>query len=90
MTNIWFEDSVAEAVSTVTAKDLILLVYIYDNSEQSKQLESTLLDDEVVSVLREKTIALKMEKESENAKMFAQLCEYFWIYEGKNISDLHF
>lgn len=73
MASVWYEQSVAEAVSTVTAKNLILLVYIYDDSEQSKQLENTILDNEVVSVLREKTIALKMEKDSENAKMFAQL-----------------
>lgn len=81
MTNIWFEDSVAEAVSTVTAKDLILLVYIYgnnsstkdgeseclftilptDDSEQSKQLESTLLDDEVCLFSRETPFKLLIE-----------------------------
>lgn len=30
---------------------------------------------QVVSVLRQKTVALKMEKDSEDAKMFSQLCK---------------
>ncbi|EPB91313.1 hypothetical protein HMPREF1544_01830 [Mucor circinelloides 1006PhL] len=73
MAGVWFSGPVAEAVKTVTEKNLVFLVYLYDDSEDSKQLDSVFQDENLVTVMKEKTIALKMPKDSQEAKLFGQL-----------------
>ncbi|KAG1108094.1 hypothetical protein G6F42_016119 [Rhizopus arrhizus] len=47
MAGVWFSGPVAEAVKTVTEKNLVFLVYLYDDSEDSKQLDSVFQDENV-------------------------------------------
>ncbi|KAI7886365.1 ubiquitin-related domain-containing protein [Mucor mucedo] len=73
MTDMWFKGPVAEAVQTVTTKNLVFLVFIYDDSEQSQQLYTTLANEHLVQLIKQKTVAFKMQKNSEEAAMFGQL-----------------
>ncbi|KAI8880181.1 hypothetical protein K501DRAFT_191877 [Backusella circina FSU 941] len=68
----WFNGPVAEAISLVGQRNCVLLVYIYDESEKSTTLDKTLGDSKVGSVIKEKAVALRMKKESEEANMFGQ------------------
>ncbi|KAG1187307.1 hypothetical protein G6F35_014475 [Rhizopus arrhizus] len=70
---IWFTGPVHEAVSLVTQKDYVFLVYIYDDSDKSKILNDTFNDEEIAQCIENHAIALRMEKDSENATLFGQL-----------------
>ncbi|GAA5795159.1 hypothetical protein HPULCUR_000513 [Helicostylum pulchrum] len=58
MSDFWFKGPIAEAVN---------------DSDHSKQLEATLNDENLATVIKQKAIALKMSKDSEHATMFSQL-----------------
>ncbi|KAI8067677.1 ubiquitin-related domain-containing protein [Gilbertella persicaria] len=73
MTYIWFSGPVVEAVKQVNERNLVFLVYIYDDSEHSKHLDATFQNAELLDLLKRKAIALKLKKDSEDAKMFGQL-----------------
>ncbi|KAL0078616.1 hypothetical protein J3Q64DRAFT_1765385 [Phycomyces blakesleeanus] len=77
--NIWFEGPIGEAVSKVNDRNCLLFVYIYDDSPQSDQLSATLEDSNVSAQLTEHTVALKLEKDSDNAKLFTQLYPTYHI-----------
>ncbi|KAG1463589.1 hypothetical protein G6F46_003405 [Rhizopus delemar] len=70
---IWFTGPVHEAVSLVTQRNLVFLVYIYDDSDKSKILNDTFDDEEIAQCIENHAIALRMEKGSENAALFGQL-----------------
>ncbi|KAK4515423.1 uncharacterized protein ATC70_010368 [Mucor velutinosus] len=73
LSDVWFVGPVAEAVKTVTEQNVVFLVYLYDDSDESKQLDSVFQDDKLMEIMKAKTIALKMQKDSEEAKLFGQL-----------------
>ncbi|KAI8142060.1 hypothetical protein BJV82DRAFT_158774 [Fennellomyces sp. T-0311] len=71
--SMWFDGPVAEAVSLVNTKNCVFVVYIYDDSANSQQLDATLDNPAVVQKISSQTVALKMQKDSDNAKLFQQL-----------------
>ncbi|KAI9482969.1 MAG: ubiquitin-related domain-containing protein [Benjaminiella poitrasii] len=71
--SIWFTESIEEAVKIVTEKNLILLVYVFDDSEKSKKLDEAFNDEHLVAIVNSKAIALKMQKDSHEANLFGQL-----------------
>ncbi|KAI7907700.1 uncharacterized protein BX663DRAFT_491769 [Cokeromyces recurvatus] len=70
---IWFTGSIEEAVKAVTENNLILLVYIFDESEKSKKFNIVFEDGNLVSAIESKAIALKLQKDSHEANLFGQL-----------------
>ncbi|CAO3633508.1 unnamed protein product [Mucor fragilis] len=72
MSNIWFDGPIAEAISLVAEKQCVFLVYIHDESEKTNTLNDTLKDEQVTKAIRESTVAVAMEKNSENAALFGQ------------------
>ncbi|KAI8364622.1 ubiquitin-related domain-containing protein [Blakeslea trispora] len=80
--SIWFEGPVSQAVERVNERKLVFLVYIYDSTENSDQLDKVFKDDELSKVLREKSVSVKLQKDSEDAKMFAQL---YPIYQTPSV-----
>ncbi|KAL9539471.1 hypothetical protein MBANPS3_010239 [Mucor bainieri] len=73
LTDVWFSGPITEAVKTVTEQNLVFLVYLYDDSDESKQLDAVFQDDKLISTMKSKTTALKMQKDSDEAKLFGQL-----------------
>ncbi|CEG66689.1 hypothetical protein RMATCC62417_03224 [Rhizopus microsporus] len=71
--SVWFSGPVKDAVSLVNQKDCVFLVYIYDDSDKTKTLDNTLNDEEIANHIKQHAVALKMEKDSENASLFSQL-----------------
>ncbi|CAO3701701.1 unnamed protein product [Rhizopus microsporus] len=72
--SVWFSGPVKDAVSLVNQKNCVFLVYIYDDSDKTKTLDNTLNDEEIANHIKQHAVALKMEKDSENASLFSQLC----------------
>ncbi|RUS15382.1 hypothetical protein BC937DRAFT_92532 [Endogone sp. FLAS-F59071] len=72
----WFTGSVADAVGQATLRNCVFLVYIHDNSVESQQMDAVLSGPTLALLLRDETIALRLERVSEEAAMFAQLCKY--------------
>ncbi|KAI8645084.1 hypothetical protein BD408DRAFT_474601 [Parasitella parasitica] len=72
MNNIWFKGSMTDAISLVAEKQCVFLVYIHDESEKTNILNATLKDDQVAKAIDENTVAVAMEKSSENAILFGQ------------------
>ncbi|KAI9278631.1 hypothetical protein BDA99DRAFT_492685 [Phascolomyces articulosus] len=70
---MWFNGPVTEAVSLVNTKNCVFIVYIFDDSENSQKLDATLDSDNVVQKITTDAVALKMHKDSDNAKLFQQL-----------------
>ncbi|KAK4517228.1 peroxisomal copper amine oxidase [Mucor velutinosus] len=72
MSDIWFDGPIAEAISLVAEKQCVFLVYIHDESEKTNTLNNTLKDEQVTKAIRESTVAVAMERHSENAALFGQ------------------
>ncbi|KAF1807562.1 hypothetical protein FB192DRAFT_1270770 [Mucor lusitanicus] len=72
MSDIWFDGPIAEAISLVAEKQCVFLVYIHDESEKTNTLNDTLKDEQVTKAIRESTVAVAMERNSENAALFGQ------------------
>ncbi|KAL7309297.1 hypothetical protein PS15m_011401 [Mucor circinelloides] len=72
MSDIWFNGPIAEAISLVAEKQCVFLVYIHDESEKTNTLNGTLKNEQVTKAIRENTVAVAMEKASENAALFGQ------------------
>ncbi|KAI7854646.1 hypothetical protein BDC45DRAFT_507790 [Circinella umbellata] len=72
-TAMWFDGPVAEAVSLVNTKNCVFIVYIFDDSDNSHKLDATLNAPTVVEKITAEAVALKMHKDSDNAKLFQQL-----------------
>ncbi|KAI9246581.1 hypothetical protein EDC94DRAFT_388431 [Helicostylum pulchrum] len=70
--DIWFSGPVGDAITLVGQRNCVFLVYIYDDSEKTQTLNATLKDEHVVAAIKEYSVALSMEKSSENATMFGQ------------------
>ncbi|KAI9483909.1 MAG: hypothetical protein EXX96DRAFT_648574 [Benjaminiella poitrasii] len=70
--DVWFSGPVKDAISLVNERNCVFLVYIHDDSEKTNALNSTLKDEKVTKVIEEKTVALAMKKDSENASLFSQ------------------
>ncbi|KAI9499261.1 hypothetical protein BDB00DRAFT_796052 [Zychaea mexicana] len=70
---MWFNGPVTEAVSLVNTKNCVFVVYIFDDSTNSQQLDAALENETVVQKITSDAVALKMHKDSENAKLFQQL-----------------
>ncbi|KAI7904310.1 uncharacterized protein BX663DRAFT_338558 [Cokeromyces recurvatus] len=82
--DIWFSGPVQDAISLVNERNCVFLVYIYDDSEKTNALNNTLKDEKVIEEIRNKTVALAMEKDSENVSLFSQ------FYPVKAIPILYF
>ncbi|GAA5805793.1 hypothetical protein HPULCUR_011319 [Helicostylum pulchrum] len=74
--DIWFSGPVGDAITLVGQRNCVFLVYIYDDSEKTQTLNATLKDEHVVAAIKEYSVALSMEKSSENATMFGQFCKH--------------
>ncbi|RCH79907.1 hypothetical protein CU098_007499, partial [Rhizopus stolonifer] len=74
MTYIWFSGPVVEAVKQASLGITVYLSTV-DDSEHSKHLDATFQNAELLDLLKRKAIALKLKKDSEDAKMFGQLCK---------------
>lgn len=48
---------------------------LIDDSDKTKTLDHTFKDEEIANHIRQHAVALKMEKDSENASLFSQLCK---------------
>ncbi|GAN03127.1 UBX domain-containing protein 4-like isoform X2 [Mucor ambiguus] len=72
MSDIWFDGPIAEAISLVAEKQCVFLVYIHDESDETNTLNDTLKDEQVTKAIRESTVAVAMERNSENAALFGQ------------------
>ncbi|CEP12960.1 hypothetical protein [Parasitella parasitica] len=72
MDDIWFKGSMKDAISLVAEKQCVFLVYIHDNSEKTNIFNDTLKNNQVTKAINEGTVAVAMEKSSENAVMFGQ------------------
>ncbi|KAI8082261.1 hypothetical protein BDF21DRAFT_258728 [Thamnidium elegans] len=70
--DIWFSGPVSDAITLVGQRNCVFLVYIHDDSEKTQTLNATLKDEHVVAAIKEHSVALSMEKSSENAIMFGQ------------------
>ncbi|KAI8978128.1 hypothetical protein BDB01DRAFT_852662 [Pilobolus umbonatus] len=70
--SFWFNGPIKEAISLVNERKCIMLVYIYDESDKSEQLNSTLRNKDVQSLIEDTTVALCMEQGSDNATLFSQ------------------
>ncbi|KAI8967798.1 hypothetical protein BDF20DRAFT_917395 [Mycotypha africana] len=69
----WFTGLIADALQSVTEKNSVLLVYIYDDSDRSEQFDAAFASEKVSVVMGQKTVSLKFMKESSNAMLFAQI-----------------
>ncbi|RUS31481.1 hypothetical protein BC938DRAFT_477730 [Jimgerdemannia flammicorona] len=72
MASPWFAGSVSHAVAHATQRNCVFLVYIRDESAGSQQMDSTLANTDVATILRNETIALRLDRTSEDATMFGQ------------------
>ncbi|RCH88797.1 UBX domain-containing protein 4 [Rhizopus stolonifer] len=70
--DIWFTGPVSDAIALVSQKNCTFLVYIHDDSEKTDTLNKVFQEEKVIKTIKEDTIALAMQKDSENAKMFGQ------------------
>ncbi|CAO3654728.1 unnamed protein product [Mucor hiemalis] len=70
--DFWFSGPVQDAVSLVAERNCVFLVYIYDDSDKSNILNATLKDQKVIETIKEYTVALSMEKNSDNTTLFGQ------------------
>ncbi|KAI9244246.1 hypothetical protein BY458DRAFT_561043 [Sporodiniella umbellata] len=88
----WFSGPVQDAVLLVNQRNCVFIVYIHgcdyfkllDDSDKSKVLEDVLDDEKVVDSIRKHAVALRFEKNSENAKFFSQ------YYPVQTIPALYF
>lgn len=70
--DIWFSGPVQDAVSLVAERNCVFLVYIFDDSDKSNTLNVVLKDQKVIEAIKEYTVALSMEKNSNNTTLFGQ------------------
>ncbi|KAI9301796.1 hypothetical protein BJ944DRAFT_242953 [Cunninghamella echinulata] len=72
MSSIWFDGPINDAVQLVNAKNCLFIVFIHNLSENSDKLNDIILDSSLQEVLKDHVI-IKLEYESDNAKLFGQL-----------------
>ncbi|KAI8377371.1 hypothetical protein BD560DRAFT_390901 [Blakeslea trispora] len=70
--DIWFNGPVRDAITLVSQKNCVFLVYIYDDSEKTNKLNAVFEDEKVVEAMRNNTVAFSMKTDSEDTKMFSQ------------------
>ncbi|CAJ0760466.1 11474_t:CDS:10 [Entrophospora sp. SA101] len=66
----WFTGSVMEAVNLATTKNVIFMVYIYDENEESQQMNNITENSNSAKTIKDKTVALRISRDSEEAIMF--------------------
>ncbi|KAI8334563.1 hypothetical protein BC941DRAFT_431560 [Chlamydoabsidia padenii] len=68
---IWFQGTINEAVQLVQNKNCLFMVFIHDDKEPSQQIDKLLMDAKVQDILQ-KHVSIKLDLDSENARMFGQ------------------
>ncbi|GAB6019131.1 UBX domain-containing protein 4 [Chamberlinius hualienensis] len=86
---LWHQGSIPEAVTAARDKKLLLVVFVRGNDEHSTKMEDSLSDQFLSETLDPKSVALKLDKNSEGAKQFSQIYPvvvipslYFIEYNG--------
>lgn len=74
----WFTGSISEAVLKARNEKLLFLSYIHDDTEKSEAMSKLLLDNEVSSIIKEKSVAIEMKKDSDTHKLFIQIFPLFF------------
>ncbi|KAI8988428.1 hypothetical protein BDF20DRAFT_855639 [Mycotypha africana] len=70
--DVWFNGPVEDAITAVSRRNCVFLVYVYDDSEKSNTMNTVLKEEEVRKTIREQTIAIAFERDSQNAQLFGQ------------------
>jgi len=74
----WFEGSVGDAVTKTKNENLLFLAFIYDGSENSTKMRGLLSDSEISALMKNKSVAIEMEKSSETFNLFSQIFPTFF------------
>ncbi|KAI8097469.1 uncharacterized protein BX664DRAFT_326451 [Halteromyces radiatus] len=69
---IWFQGSMNDAVQLVNTKNCLFIVFLYDDSDTSTQLDQLFTNSKVQHSLQPH-VSIKLDRRSENAQLFGQL-----------------